>query len=222
MPKLHVVIGSTRPGRLGLPIGRWAADAAAQHGGFDVELVDLAEIDLPILDEPNSPRMGKYTKDHTRRWSAKADEADAFVFVTPEYNYGPPPGLVNAISYLHREWLYKPVGFVSYGGIAAGLRAVQVLKQIVTTLKMMPVPDGVSIPFVFSLVEDGRFQPTPPVEASVAPMLDELLRWTEALHDLRKNPPAPPMPPPLPGLPSGGAPGGPPPGGPPPGPAAAR
>jgi len=196
LPNLHVVIGSTRPGRLGLPIGQWAAEAAAKHGAFDVRLVDLAEVDLPLLDEPDHPRMARYTREHTRRWSATADEADAFVFVTPEYNYGPPPSLVNAISYLHNEWLYKPVGFVSYGGVAAGLRAVQALKQIVTTVKMMPVPEGVSIPFVFQHVTNGQFSPTPIAEASATAMLDELRRWTDALHDLRKNPPPPPPPPP--------------------------
>lgn len=210
MPKLHVVVGSTRPGRLGLPIGQWAAGAATDHGEFDVELVDLADMDLPLLDEPNHPRMAKYTKDHTRAWSAKADEADAFVFVTPEYNYGPPATLINAISYLYKEWLYKPVGFVSYGGVAAGLRSVQVLKQIVTTLKMMPIPEGVSIPFVMQHIDEDRFTPTPLFQGSATAMFDELQRWTEALHDLRKNPPPIPM----------GPPPGPPPGAPAPGPGA--
>jgi NAD(P)H-dependent FMN reductase len=196
MPKLHVVIGSTRPGRLGLPIGQWAADAAQQHGGFDVELVDIAQFDLPLLDEPAPARAGKYIHEHTRRWSAKVDEADAFVFVTPEYNYGPSPALLNAVSYLYREWLYKPVGFVSYGGVAGGLRSAQALKQIVTTLKMMPVPEAVAIPLVFQFMKDGQFQPSGPLGPATTMMLDELLRWSDALHDLRKNPPVVEMPPP--------------------------
>uniref|UniRef100_UPI000830517D NADPH-dependent FMN reductase n=1 Tax=Nocardia miyunensis TaxID=282684 RepID=UPI000830517D len=199
MPKLHVVIGSTRPGRLGLPIGQWTAKAAAEHAGFEVELVDLAEVALPLLDEPGHPRMAKYANEHTKRWSALADEADAFVFVTPEYNYGPPPALLNAIDYLHNEWLYKPVGFVSYGGISGGLRAVQVLKQIVTTVKMMPVPEGVTIPLVFQHVNDEGFNPGPMHTGSAEAMFEELLRWTTALHHLRNSPPPPPpMPPGLP------------------------
>ncbi|WP_329351917.1 NAD(P)H-dependent oxidoreductase [Streptomyces sp. NBC_01261] len=191
MPKLHVVIGSTRPGRLGLPIGQWAAEAAGSHGGFDVELVDLAEVGLPLLDEPIPPRMGHYTQEHTRAWSATVEEADAFVFVTPEHNYGPPASLLNALSFLHREWLYKPAAFVSYGGAGAGLRSVQVLKQVLTTLKVMPVPEGVAIPFVFQLVQDGAFRPSPQHETESTAMFDELLRWTDALQNLRKDPPAP-------------------------------
>ena len=196
MPQLQVVIASTRPGRVGLPIGRWAAEAAAEHGGFDVELVDLEEMRLPLHDEPHHPRMRRYTKDHTLRWSEKVSAADAFVFVTPEYNYGPPPALLNAIDFLHDEWAYKPVAFVSYGGVAAGLRSVQALKQVVTTLRMVPIPEGVAIPFVFEHLSPTGLKPPPPVPAAVGPMLDELLRWTNALRDLRNGPPPPPPPPP--------------------------
>lgn len=194
MAKLHVIIGSTRPGRLGLPIGSWAAGAAVRHGGFEVEVVDLVDFDLPVFNEPHHPRMGKYTHDRTVRWSEKIGTADAFVFVTPEYNYAPPPSLINAIDYLHNEWLYTPVGFVSYGGVAAGTRSVQVLKQLVTTLKMMPVPEAVAIPFVFQSIRDGQFHAGPEIEQAASVMFDELLRWTTALADLRANPPAPVMP----------------------------
>jgi NAD(P)H-dependent FMN reductase len=184
-PKLQVVIASTRPRRLGVPIGTWAADAAMRHGGFEVEAVNLAEFGLPLLDEPNLPREAQYTKEHTRRWSAKVDEADAFVLITPEYNHGPPASLVNALSYLHHEWHYKPVGFVSYGGVSAGTRSVEIVKQIVTTLKMMPIPEAVSIPFVFRLLEGDNFQPKPELEHAAIAMLDELRRWVDALHGLR-------------------------------------
>ncbi|WP_406102483.1 NADPH-dependent FMN reductase [Streptomyces canus] len=206
MPKLHVVIGSTRPGRLGLPIGQWAAQSAKEHGGFDVELVDLAELGLPLLDEPGHPRAGQYTHEHTLRWSATVDEADAFVFVTPEYNSGPPAALLNALSFLYREWLYKPVGFVSYGGVAAGLRSVQVLKEIATALRMMPIPEAVSIPFVFKLMGEGGFRADEPLEVAATMMLDELLRWSEALEPLRLNPPPAPAAPPGAGVPVPGVP----------------
>ena len=88
------------------------------------------------MDEPNHPRLRQYTKQHTKDWSAKVEAADAFVFVMPEYNYGFNAPLKNVIDYLNQEWAYKPVGFVSYGGVASGTRAVQMIKQVVTTLKM--------------------------------------------------------------------------------------
>ena len=133
--------------RLAPPVpGGWACrsptgscERAREHGGFELEVADLAEVTLPLLDEPNHPRLRQYTREHTHAWSATVDVADAVVLVTSEYNYGYPAALKNAIDYLHHEWRYKPVGFVSYGGVAAGTRAVQQLKQVVTALRMMPV-----------------------------------------------------------------------------------
>ena len=208
MPKLLIVIASTRPGRVGLPVGQWAAEGARAHGGFDVEVADLADLALPFLDEAGHPRMGRYQHEHTKAWSATVDSADAFLFVTPEYNYGPPASLLNAISYLYWEWAYKPVGFVSYGGISAGLRGVQVLKQIVTTVKMMPLSDGPSIPFVGSTIHDGEFTPSAIVAETLPWHLDDILRWTTALEPLRQQVPLlrlemPPGAPPRPPVPAG-------------------
>jgi NAD(P)H-dependent FMN reductase len=185
MPKLHVVVGSTRPGRAGEPIAKWFFDAAKRHGKFEVELVDLAEFALPLLDEPHHPRLRKYERDHTKRWSASAAAADAFVFVAPEYNFSAPPALVNALDFLFHEWAYKPCSFVSYGGVSGGLRSVQVLKQVVTSLRMMPIPEAVTIPFFANHLKDGAFVPNEANEKAVAPMLDELLRWANALIPLR-------------------------------------
>jgi NAD(P)H-dependent FMN reductase len=185
-PKLHVIVASTRPGRRGLPIGQWAFDHAVEHGGFDVELVDLAEVALPFLDEPSHPRLRKYTHQHTKDWSAKIDAADAFVFVTPEYNYGMTAPLKNAIDYLHYEWQYKPVGFVSYGGLAGGTRAVQMLKQVVTALKMVPLVEAVPIPFFAQFFDDeDQFRPNEGLETSLTAMLNEMLRVESALRPLR-------------------------------------
>src|ERR1700712_2192642 len=108
-----------------------------------------------MFDEPHHPRFGRYEHEHTREWSATVDRADAFVFVTPEYNYGFNAATKNAIDYLHAEWRNKPVGFVSYGGGAAGTRAVQMLKLVVTALGMVPVLESVNIPFVQQFVDDG-------------------------------------------------------------------
>jgi NAD(P)H-dependent FMN reductase len=131
-PRLLIIIASTRPGRVGLPVGQWFHERATSHGGFEVEVADLAEWNLPFMDEPNHPRLRQYTQPHTQRWSATVDRADGFVFVMPEYNNGFNAPLKNAIDYLYQEWQYKPVGFVSYGGTSGGLRAVQMAKLVVT------------------------------------------------------------------------------------------
>jgi len=186
MPNLTIIIGSTRPGRAGAAIAQWFAARAKDHGGFDVTVVDLAEVGLPLLDEPNHPRLRHYTRQHTKDWSAIIDAADAFVFVTPEYNNGYPAALKNAIDYLHHEWRNKPVGFVSYGGVAAGTRAVQQLKQVVTALRMLPVYDSVNIPFHAQLLDsDGVLQPNEVMEKAADTMLDELVRTEAALRPLR-------------------------------------
>src|SRR4051794_26105485 len=109
MPLLEIIIGATRPNRAGKPVADWFADRAREHGAFDVEVTDLAELALPFFDEPRHPRMREYEHDHTREWSSTIDAADAFVFVTPEYNHGPPATLKNAIDFLHHEWRHKPV-----------------------------------------------------------------------------------------------------------------
>jgi NAD(P)H-dependent FMN reductase len=185
-PRLLIVIGSTRPGRLGLPIAEWFRDRAIAHGGFVVDVADLADLNLPLLDEPNHPRLYDYTQPHTVQWSVQVAAADAFVFVTPEYNHGYTAPLKNAIDYLHREWQYKPVGFVSYGGVSGGIRAVQALKSVVSVLKMMPIPEGVPIPFVTRLLdENGLVQATETMEQGADVMLNELLRWVGALRSLR-------------------------------------
>ena len=187
MPRLTVIIGSTRPGRAGLPIAVWFGDRARSHPGFDVDVVDLAELNLPLLDEPNHPRLRQYLYQHTERWSALVDASDAFVIVTPEYNHGYPAALKNAIDYLQKEWCDKPVGFVSYGGVSAGTRAVQQLKQVVTTLKMLPVSEAVSIPFHPQFIAaDGRLQANEIMEMAAGAMLDELVRVEGALRPLRQ------------------------------------
>ena len=117
---LQVVTVSTRPGRIGGPIADWFIEAAREHGGFEVDPVDLAELDLPMMDEPNHPRLQQYTKDHTKAWAARVERADAFVFVSPEYNFGIAAPLKNALDYLQKEWAYKPASFVSYGGVSGG------------------------------------------------------------------------------------------------------
>ncbi len=185
-PILQIITASTRDGRKGHAVARWAQRAAEAHGGFDVELVDLAEVGLPLLDEPNHPRLGQYKHQHTKDWSALVKRADAYVFVTPEYNHSFPGSLKNALDHLYAEWNHKPAGLVSYGGISAGLRAATALKPVLSSLKIVPVTEAVSVPmFTQFLTADGEFLPSDQVEASAKAMFDELLKVAGALKTLR-------------------------------------
>ena len=186
-PTLQIIIASTRPGRVGLPIAQWVQQRAIEHGEFNVEVVDLAEVNLPFMDEPNHPMLRRYTQQHTKDWSATIERADAFIVVMPEYNYGFNAPLKNAIDFLHSEWHYKPVGFVSYGGVSAGTRAVQMLKQVVTALKMVALTEAVSIPFVRQFMDDNdQLQPNDVMETAVNSMLNELQRVTVVMQSLRR------------------------------------
>lgn len=185
-PKLHTLICSTRPGRIGPAVARWAHDVATAHGRFETRLVDLASFNLPVYDEPGHPRQQTYAHPHTLAWSASVSDADAFIFVMPEYNYGPPPSLVNAMTYLVQEWQYKPMAFVSYGGMSGGIRAVQLTKQWLTTFKMVPLLEAVAIPNVTQHVGDDRFTPNEIISTSATAMLDELHKWTGALLALSR------------------------------------
>ncbi len=185
--RLNVVVASTRPGRVGISVGRWFEHFAREDGRFDVHLVDLAEINLPVYDEPRHPRLRQYEHEHTKRWSEIVDAADAYVLVAPEYNFGPTPALVNALNYVYHEWCYKPVGFLSYGGISGGLRAVQALKLPLSALKLVPLPEGVMVPMVAQQVEEGMFAPKSPQVEGGKVMLGELERWARALRPLREK-----------------------------------
>jgi NAD(P)H-dependent FMN reductase len=184
--KLQVIICSTRPGRVGPSVARWFSEFAAEHTGFETSLIDLVDFHLPLYDEPHHPRLQKYENEHTKKWSASVASADAYVFVTPEYNYCPPPAFGNSLNYLYNEWNYKPCGFVSYGGVSGGLRAVQLEKQLVTTLKMMPMVEGVAIPMVATLLDkDKTFRSNELIDNSAQTMLDELYKWGKALQAMR-------------------------------------
>ena len=136
MLRLNVIIASTRPGRVGSTVGTWFYELARHHGNFDVRWVDLVDFNLPVFDEPYHPRQQNYQHEHTKRWAASVDEADAYVFVVPEYNFGPTPALLNALNYVYHEWNYKPAAFVSYGGISGGMRSVEATKPTQQFLRL--------------------------------------------------------------------------------------
>src|SRR5258708_13452334 len=138
--KLLVNSAGPRPGRVGLPIANWAISEIETHGGFEVEVADLALMDLPMLDEPHHPYYRNYTKPHTIAWSKRVEAADAILIVTPEYNYGRPGSLKNALDFLSHEWNYKPVPFVRYSAMPGGMRSAQMAKQCGTPPTIVPLP----------------------------------------------------------------------------------
>jgi NAD(P)H-dependent FMN reductase len=169
-------------------VAEWVFNYVKKYKEFNTELVDLAEVNLPLFDEPNHPRLKQYTKEHTKRWSAIVDSADCFILVTPEYNFGMPPSVKNALDYLYAEWNYKPIGFVSYGGVSGGTRSVQMIKATVTTLKMMPMYEAVNIPFFTKNINDEeKFIAVEAQEKGADAMMKELLKWTKALKGLREE-----------------------------------
>jgi len=185
--RLNIITASTRPGRIGPMIVDWFYGLSKDDGTFDVDSVDLAAFELPVYDEPRHPRLCQYEHEHTRRWSASVMAADAYVFVTPEYNFGPTPALINALNYVYMEWNYKPAAFVSYGGVSGGMRGVQMTKQTLTTLKMVPIMETVTIPMVAEHLKDGKFVPSNVHTQSASTLLKELHRWAEALKTMRTN-----------------------------------
>ncbi|NIG54946.1 NADPH-dependent FMN reductase [Chitinophaga sp. Cy-1792] len=186
MLKLKVISSTTRPGRKGPIIAKWISAVAAANPAFEVELLDLGDIHLPLMDEPFHPRLKKYEHEHTRKWSTLIDEADAFIFVTAEYNACFPAPLKNALDYLYTEWTNKPAGIVSYGGISGGTRATQLLKPVLTAFKMMPLPEGVVISMFDRFINDQEeFIADEMLNKSAGFMLMELEKWGNALKPLR-------------------------------------
>jgi NAD(P)H-dependent FMN reductase len=189
MPLLQVVTVATREHRMGRRVAEWFLARARAHGAFEIDDVDLAQVALPMFDEPKHPKLGQYEHAHTKAWSERVARADAFVFVTPEYNFGSPPSIVNAIDYLNKEWAYKPLGFVSYGGVSGGTRGVQMLKQIVNAVRLVPLFEDVHVPFFAQYVDQasGDFRPPPVQDDAATAMLDELVRWERALRVMRER-----------------------------------
>jgi NAD(P)H-dependent FMN reductase len=198
MPRIAIVVGSTRPGRRCDQVARWVYDEATTRSagrwpGVEFAMVDLAEVGLPLLDEPAPAALGPYRQEHTRRWSAQVAAFDGFVFVTPEYNHGVPAALKNAIDYLFVEWHDKAAGFVSYG-FAGGVRAVEQLRLTLAEVKVACVRSQVALNLfsdftISDMAEPGRFTPADHHGPVLKRMLDEVVDWSEALAQLRRSRP---------------------------------
>lgn len=184
MTKIAIVIGSTRPGRVGAQVGEWVARAASQRTDAEFTVVDIADANLPVLDEPIPAAAGKYQQEHTKAWAATIAPYDGYVFVTPEYNHGVPGAMKNAVDYLYNEWVDKAIGFVSYGA-NDGVRAVEQWRQIVANMRMYDVRAQCSMN-VFSEFPDGTFTPHERREGELKDVLDQVVAAAQACATLRK------------------------------------
>lgn len=188
MYNLKIISSTVRPGRKGPVIAAWIAEIAGKSGNFNTEILDLGEVNLPMMNEPNHPVMKKYEYEYTKNWSATIDAADIFIFVTAEYDHSYPAPLKNAIEYLVHEWGYKAAGIVSYGGVSAGTRAAWNLKADLSSLRVVPIAESVNIPFFTQFInEEGVFTPNETTEKAAEVMLNELIRWTKGLKVVKEN-----------------------------------
>lgn len=186
MIRVGIITGSTRPNRKSDVVARWVLGIAQAHGHAEYELVDIADYELPNYDEPLPASLGKYTHEHTKRWAAKIDSLDAFVFVTPEYNHAPTGALKNALDFLYREWTNKAAGFVGYGS-AGGARAVEVLRLILGELSVADVRQAVALSLRDDFENYTTFKPGAHHEKTVKTMLDQVVSWGEALRTVRQR-----------------------------------
>jgi NAD(P)H-dependent FMN reductase len=184
MLRIAIILGSTRPGRNGEAVAHWVHEYARGRNDAEYELVDIAEFDLPLLDEPVPPSQGKYSKPHTKAWAAKVASFDGFVFVTPEYNHGTSGALKNAIDFLYAEWNNKAAGFVSYGS-AGGIRAVESLRLVMAELQVADVRSQVALSLFTDFENFSTFKPASLHQNSLKSMFDQLVRWSGAMKSLR-------------------------------------
>lgn len=190
---LVIVVGSVREGRFGPVVAAWLAEQASTHGGFAVEVVDLADFEIPLSLPADSP---KYAGTSYPRPAGMAtltgylDAADAFVLVTPEYNHSYPASLKAAIDWHFTQWVAKPVAFVSYGGAAGGRHAALHLENVLTELHAVTIRDGLAFPNYYLNWDAG--QPTDPDATAYAKtLLDQLAWWAAALRQARASTPYP-------------------------------
>lgn len=188
MSLIKVIVGSTRTNRFGEQPAAWLMDLTKEYPEHTFELIDLKEINLPFLDEPNPPLAGDYTHPHTKAWAEIIEPADGFIIVTPEYNHGVPAALKNALDFLAKEWFYKPVSFISYGAKAGGVRAVEHLRATSIWLRMIPLPEEVAlVNYWGQLDESGKLQPTDDQIADAKRLIENSIFWATELKPIREK-----------------------------------
>jgi NAD(P)H-dependent FMN reductase len=189
MYRLMIITVSVREGRRGPALARWIEAEARKDQDWEVAPLDLKDLALPMLNEPEHPRLRHYRFEPTKHWSALVEAADAFIAVTPEYNFSAPPSLINAFDTVFQEWAYKPIGFVTYGGVSAGTRSLLGARQLASALKMVPVVESVNVPFFTQFIDaDGTFNPNEQTLAGATGMFGELKKWAGPLKVMRQTP----------------------------------
>src|SRR5258707_1148768 len=186
MLRIGIIIGSTRPGRNGEAVAKWVHEIAQKRSDAEFELVDIKDYNLPLLDDPVPPSMGRYSKAHTKAWAAKIGSFDGYVFVSPEYNHGISGALKNAIDFLFAEWNNKAAGFVSYGG-AGGARAVEQLRLVLAEVQIATVRNQVLLSMFSDFENYSVFKPAAHHEESVNATFDQVIAWGGALKTLREK-----------------------------------
>ena len=189
--KIKIILASVRQGRFGDKPAKWIYDIAERMEELSPEILDLLDHQLPMFAEVVSPAhtQGEYRLKETNIWAKKIAEADGFIIVTPEYNHGYPASLKNNIDYLYKEWLKKPVGFVSYGS-TGGARVIEQLRQVAIELQMAPIRNSVHINAPWNLVEkDGTLKSggLDPYKDSAENLLTQLIWWARALKNAREE-----------------------------------
>lgn len=186
MARIGIIIGSTRPGRVGEAVARWIHAKAQQRGTADYELVDLADFQLPHLDEALPAAMGQYTQAHTKKWAETIASFDGFILVTPEYNHSTSGALKNAIDFVGSEWYNKAAGFVGYG-VYGGVRAIEHLRLVFSQLQVATVTAAATFNLMTDFENMSTFQPAAYHEASVAALFDQVEAWSDALSEVRDS-----------------------------------
>ena len=186
MLKIAIIVGSTRPGRRAESVARWVLQHAQKRGDAVFELVDIADFDLPLYDEPMPPSLHQYQHEHTKRWAAAIDGYDGFIFITPEYNHSMPAALKNAIDLVYREWNNKAAGFVSYGS-TGGVRAVEHLRGVMAELHIADVRAHVSLSLYTDFENFAAFKPAELHFAQLTTLFDQVVAWSAAMKTLRSE-----------------------------------
>ena len=186
MIKIAIIVGSTRPGRNGEAVAKWVYEVSKKRSDAEFELVDIKDFNLPLLDEPLPPSLGRYSLGHTKAWSEAVDGFDGYIFVTGEYNHSIPGALKNAVDYLYKEWNNKAAGFVSYGS-SGGIRAVEHFRGVAAELQMADVRAQVALPLATEFVNYRAFVPTEAAEQNLQTVFDQVIAWAGALKILRPD-----------------------------------
>lgn len=186
MLRIGIITGSTRPNRVNLDVSQWVYQHAVKRTDAEFELVDIMDFNLPLLDEIIPPAMGQYSQPHTKRWAAKIESFDAFIFVHPEYNHGISGALKNALDFLYKEWNNKVAGLVSYGS-AGGARAGEQMRLVLAELQVATVRGQV----MFSLKTDFEnyqtFKPSTHHEKELTTLIDQVVSWGMAFTTLHQE-----------------------------------